>query len=46
MSEGFRIALTPQFPHMPFTAIYGGLAGFTVILGWLGVQGFKSRVLA
>jgi ABC-2 type transport system permease protein len=46
MSEGFRAALTPQFEHMPFAAIYGGLAGFTVILGWLGVQGFKRRVLA
>jgi ABC-2 type transport system permease protein len=46
MSEGFRIALTPQFPHMTLPAIYGGLAGFTLILGWLGVQGFKNRVLA
>lgn len=46
MSEGFRVALTPQFEHMPLAGIYGGLAGFAVILGWLGVQGFKRRVLA
>jgi ABC-2 type transport system permease protein len=46
MSEGFRVALTPQFPHMTLPAIYGGLTGFTLILGGLGVQGFKNRVLA
>lgn len=46
MSEGFRVSLTPQFEHMPLAAIYGGLAGFTVILAWLGVEGFKRRVLA
>jgi ABC-2 type transport system permease protein len=46
MSEGFRVSLTPHFEHMPLAAIYGGLAGFTVVLGWLGVEGFKRRVLA
>jgi ABC-2 type transport system permease protein len=46
MSEAFRVALTPEFPHMPLIAIYLGLAGFTVALGWLGVQGFRKRVVA
>jgi ABC-2 type transport system permease protein len=45
MSEGFRMALTP-IPHMPFLAIYGGLVAFTVGLAWLGIDGFRRRVLA
>ena len=46
MSEGFRLALTEGIPHMPVTAIYGGLVGFSVLFTWLGVRGFKRRVLA
>jgi ABC-2 type transport system permease protein len=46
MSEAFRVALTPQFPHMHTTAIYAALIGFTLVLGYLGVQGFRNRVLA
>lgn len=46
MSEAFRVSLTPQFPHMALGAIYLGLTGFTAILGWLGIQGFRNRVLA
>ncbi|MDQ6797316.1 MAG: ABC transporter permease [Actinomycetota bacterium] len=46
MSEGFRASLTPEFPHMPLVAIYGGLVGFTVMLLWLGLDGFRRRVLA
>ena len=46
MSEAFRAAITPQFPHMHVAAIYGGLIVFTLALGWLGVDGFKKRVLA
>jgi ABC-2 type transport system permease protein len=45
MSEGFRMALTPA-AHMPGPAIYAALAGFVVALGWLGVDGFRKRVLA
>jgi ABC-2 type transport system permease protein len=44
MSEGFRMALTPV-AHMPAPAIYAALAGFVVVLGWLGVNGFRRRVL-
>jgi len=46
MSEGFRASMAPQFPHMPIVAIYAGLVGFTAGLGWLGIAGFRKRVLA
>ena len=46
MSEAFRVALTPQFPHMLTAGIYAALIGFTLVLGYLGVQGFRNRVLA
>ncbi len=45
MSEGFRLALTTGIPHMDVVAIYGGLVGFAALLCWLGIQGFKKRVL-
>ena len=44
MSEGFRMALTPV-PHMPAPAVYAALVGFTLALSWLGVDGFRRRVL-
>ncbi len=46
MSEGFRMALTPQFPHMPAWAVYTALVGFILALGGWGVRGFRNRVLA
>jgi ABC-2 type transport system permease protein len=46
MSEAFRAALAPQFPHMPVLAIFAGLVGFTLALGWLGTTGFRKRVLS
>jgi ABC-2 type transport system permease protein len=46
MSEAFRTALTPQFPHMSVAGIYLGLVGFLLFLGWLGISGFKKRVLS
>jgi ABC-2 type transport system permease protein len=45
MSEGFRTALTVGIPHMPIVAIYGALIGFTGLLGYLGIAGFRNRVL-
>jgi ABC-2 type transport system permease protein len=45
VSEGFRMALT-GIPHMPPWGIYAALVGFTAGLGWLGIAGFKRRVLA
>lgn len=46
MSEGFRMALTSGVPHMNALAIYGALIGFAALLTWLGVQGFRRRVLS
>jgi ABC-2 type transport system permease protein len=46
MSESFRTALTPQYPHMPAIAIYLALLFFIAALGWLGIQGFTKRVLS
>ena len=45
MSEGFRMALTPV-AHMPGPAVYAALAGFVLVLGWLGIDGLRKRVLA
>jgi ABC-2 type transport system permease protein len=45
MSEAFRAALTPQIPHMPLAAIYVALVACVVVLGWLGIAGFRDRVL-
>jgi ABC-2 type transport system permease protein len=46
MSEAFRTALTPQIPHMPTGVIYLALLGFAAGLSWLGIDGFRRRVLA
>jgi ABC-2 type transport system permease protein len=45
LCEGFRLALTSGVPHMPIWAIYGATLGFTVLLVWVGVDGFRRRVL-
>ncbi len=45
MAEGFRMALTPQFPHMSPWGIYAGLVGLTLVFGALGVRGFHRRVI-
>jgi ABC-2 type transport system permease protein len=45
MCEGFRAALTTT-PHMSLWAIYGALLGFSVLFTWMGVQGFRNRVLS
>jgi ABC-2 type transport system permease protein len=46
MSEGFRMALTSGVEHMPAVAVYAALVGFAVLLTWVGVRGFRRRVLA
>lgn len=46
MAEGFRMALTPQFPHMDPWGVYLGLATFTVVAGYAGIRGFERRVLS
>jgi ABC-2 type transport system permease protein len=45
MSEGFRAALTPA-AHMSLWAVYPALIGFTALLTWQGIVGFKRRVLS
>ncbi len=46
MSEGFRLSLTQGVPHMSVWAIYTALTGFTVALTWVGIDGFRRRVLS
>lgn len=45
MCEGFRLSLTTAVAHMPVWAIYVGMVGFTVALAWIGIDGFRRRVL-
>lgn len=45
MCEGFRLALTSGVDHMPVWAIYAGMIGFTAVLAWVGIDGFRRRVL-
>jgi ABC-2 type transport system permease protein len=44
MSEGFRISLTPDVPHMPVIAMYGALLGAVALLAGFGIRGFRGRV--
>ncbi len=46
IAEGFRFALTPQFPHMPPAAILAAMLAFTAGTSWLGIRGFRRRVLS
>ena len=45
MSEGFRAALTPA-PHMSLVVVYLVLIGFGALFTWMGINGFKKRVLS
>ncbi|MGQ0826396.1 MAG: ABC transporter permease [Actinomycetota bacterium] len=44
MNEGLRAALT-SVPHMSLLAVYTALIGATSVLLWLGIDGFRKRVL-
>lgn len=46
MAEGFRMALTPQFPHMDPWGIFAALVGFTLLASYSGIKGFERRVLS
>jgi ABC-2 type transport system permease protein len=46
MSEGLRAALTPSLQHMNKAFIVGMLCFFLVLLTWLGLRGFRRRVLS
>jgi len=44
VTEGFRAALT-ESAHMPLFVIYLVLVGLCALFLWLGIQGFRKRVL-
>lgn len=44
VTEGFRAALT-RSAHMPLFVIYLVLVGLCALFLWLGIQGFRKRVL-
>ena len=45
MSEGLRSALTPTLKHMHPAMILTMLVFFLVLLMWMGIRGFKRRVI-
>ncbi|MFZ4515003.1 MAG: ABC transporter permease [Acidimicrobiia bacterium] len=45
MSEGLRMSMT-TVPHMATWGIYVALVGFVTGLSWLGITGFRSRVVS
>ncbi len=45
VSEGLRGAITPSLPHMPWPVSLGVLALIGSGLLWLGMRGFRRRVL-
>src|SRR3989442_2939418 len=44
-NEGFRLALTPQMPHMRSWLVYGALIGFSLFFTWAGLRKFEKRAL-
>lgn len=46
ISEGLRGALTPQFGHMPWLAVFGGILAALVGCAYLGFRGFERRVIS
>jgi ABC-2 type transport system permease protein len=45
-SEGLRAGLTPQFGHMSYFAVYGGLFVGCTAFTYFGIRGFAKRVLS
>ncbi len=46
LSEGMRLALTEDIPHMAVWGIYVAIVAFTALFLKLGIDGFKKRVLS
>jgi ABC-2 type transport system permease protein len=44
MCEGFRAALTPA-DHMSLWVVYPALLAFSALFTWLGINGFRRRVV-
>jgi ABC-2 type transport system permease protein len=45
VTEGFRAALT-TVPHMSLLVIYPVMVGFCALFLWVGLKGFRNRVLS
>jgi ABC-2 type transport system permease protein len=46
LSEGVRMGLTGDLiPHMNGLVVYAACLGFTAVLLWVGIKGFRRRVL-
>jgi len=45
ISEGLRASLTPSLGHMDDSMILLGLCFFLVLLTWIGMKGFRRRVV-
>jgi ABC-2 type transport system permease protein len=45
MSEAMRMAVTPDAAHMPVALLLPGLAGFTLLLTYLGGRAFDRRTI-
>jgi ABC-2 type transport system permease protein len=45
MCEGLRAALTTA-DHMSLWVVYPALVAFSALFTWLGINGFKKRVLS
>lgn len=46
MSEGLRAALTPSLGHMNEAVVLAMLCFFLTLLTWLGLKGFRRRVVS
>lgn len=46
MSEGLRAATVTGMAHLPLATIYPVLVAFIVFFAWLGVRGFRRRVIS
>jgi ABC-2 type transport system permease protein len=46
MSEGLRAALTPSLQHMNEAIVLGMLCFFLALLTWVGLKGFRRRVVS
>ena len=47
LSEGVRMGLTGDtIPHMNGVVVYATCIAFTAVLLWVGIKGFRRRVLA
>ncbi|MDD5543052.1 MAG: ABC transporter permease [Acidobacteriia bacterium] len=45
MAEALRSAITPSVPHMSLRWILSGLVVSLILFTWLGMKGFRSRVI-